>query len=477
MPELNVQKLNNSLSIPTWVIWIQCAAFVVLYSVWILPEIVGFRNTAMVIGAITGLYSIYVHRHIFFRKKATPIWLILCLFIWATFHLFFLRNNFELQLLEFKRIWKYAAIAAIFALGFGISLANYEIKKNDFGKEGLGFRWANHFWIAVYIGLFSPLAIYLIKYLAMHLGWYFDFELPLFLTIPKYSTQLNYVPKTDYVAFCLPPMVIALSTLLNTLVIKGCSKTLHILLLALNIFLIGATVFLFYAQDIKNGIAYAGIFIIAFVFLIIRKVKISSKKKLIYIVIVLASISLLALAHIQKNRSWTTLYADAKIAVELEKYQHWKYAGELGYPINEFGLYVSPTNYDRVAWLLVGSSLSLQTPLGYGLIEDSFKYMAKRSWPEASDSLSHSHSGWLDIVLGLGWPGFALLLGALFYLLAHAAEVPAQWMGLVFWSILAILFLWCTTEVSATVTFAALIFWICFCSGLLLGRTSAEVVM
>jgi len=178
-----------------------------------------------------------------------------------------------------------------------------------------------------------------------------------------------------------------------------------------------------------------------------------------------------------KNHSWNTLYADAKIAIQLEKYQHWKYASEEDYPVNEFGSEVSPTNYDRVAWFMVGSNLSLQTPLGYGLIEDSFKYMVKRNWPEASPNLSHSHSGWLDIALGIGWPGLALILGALFYFLAHSADAPSRWRRVIFWLTLSILFLWCTTEVSATVTFAALVFWICFCAGLLLGGKSGKLIM
>jgi hypothetical protein len=61
--------LNHSPGIPAWVVWAQCLAFVALYTLWILPEIVGFRNTALVVGAIAGLYSIYFYRHAFLSKK------------------------------------------------------------------------------------------------------------------------------------------------------------------------------------------------------------------------------------------------------------------------------------------------------------------------------------------------------------------------------------------------------------------------
>jgi hypothetical protein len=84
-------------------------------------------------------------------------------------------------------------------------------------------------------------------------------------------------------------------------VIKDYSKKARFSLAALNIFLISATLFLFYEQDIKNGIAYSGMFMIVFVFLIIRGVKISYKKKIIYSAIVLLSVSLLGLGHVKKS--------------------------------------------------------------------------------------------------------------------------------------------------------------------------------
>ena len=98
---------------------------------------------------------------------------------------------------------------------------------------------------SIIIGLFTPIVIYLGKYLAMRLGWHLDFEPPIFWTIPKRSIEPNYVPKTDYVAFCLPQMVLALSSLLNALVIKDYFKKARFSLAALNIFLISATLFSF----------------------------------------------------------------------------------------------------------------------------------------------------------------------------------------------------------------------------------------
>ena len=100
----------------------------VLYCFWILAEIVGFRNTASVVGALVDLYAIYQYNFYFLQKRAIPIWFIGSLFVWATFHLLFLSQDYALQPLEFKRISKYSAIGSIFALGLGLSLANATLK-------------------------------------------------------------------------------------------------------------------------------------------------------------------------------------------------------------------------------------------------------------------------------------------------------------------------------------------------------------
>jgi hypothetical protein len=148
-----ISPINPLINIPKPLIWVQCIAFVVLYCFWILPEIVGFRNTALVVGALAGLYPIYQYRSYFLQKRAIPIWLIVGLFAWATFHLFFLSQDYALQLLEFKRIWKYAAIGAIFALGLGLSLTNSTLKDPK-----------SPFWAVIYLGLCLPVLTYLLKY-------------------------------------------------------------------------------------------------------------------------------------------------------------------------------------------------------------------------------------------------------------------------------------------------------------------------
>lgn len=449
--------------IPAWLIWIQCIAFVVLYAVWALPQIVGFRNTALVLGALAGLYPIFIFRYQLLQKKAIPIWLVIGLFVWATFHMFFLSQDYAAQFLEYKRIWKYAAIGAVFAFGLGLSLAstaNLDIYADE-------KKLKTYFWAAISFGLCSPLILYLLKYVLTMYGPIFGVTPPDYLKI-YIGTQHTYsIPKTDYVAFSLPTFGIALGVLLS---LMGRYSRLDIRQRSIfycYVLAIPATLLLFYTQNIKNGMAYAVLCIGLFLLLLLYKNKsINWLRKIVVVAILFCSLSVVLYPHFQKNDTWTTIVADAKIAFQLDEYQHWKYAGEKGYPNNEFGRMVSITNYERAAWFKAGLKLVTQNPLGYGLVEDSFKRMAKACWPEVSLNLSHSHSGWLDVILGFGLPGFFLLISALFLALVQSKDIGEPWKLVVFWGLLANSLLWITTEVSATVTFATLIFWVCWSAGL-----------
>ena len=107
-------------------------------------------------------------------------------------------------------------------------------------------------------------------------------------------------------------------------------------------------------------------------------------------------------------------------------------------------------------------------------MEDSFKKMAKSNWPEVSPNLSHSHSGWLDVILAVGFPGFFCILGALVGAIALSRSTLEPWRSLVFWSLVSNLMLWVTTEVSATISFATLIFWVSWACGLMLIAGNGE---
>lgn len=438
--------------IPNWIIGIQCLAFVVLYAYWGMPETMGFRTTALVTGAVFGLYPIYQYRHSFFQNTAVPIYLLVILFLWATLHLVMFSQEPVLQQLEFRRIWRYAAIAIVFAIGLGLSLANVETNQN---------RW----WALIYFGLCTPVLIYLLKYLITTYELQLGIQVPASLKI-YFSSQPYYIPKTDYIAFCLPVLALALGRI-KSILIGEQFEPKQLVGITVHFLLIIATLFLFYVQNAKNGMLHA-----IFLFLLFGATLIFVRLSAVHFwrnaLIFLAALAVFTTAlypHVKKNESLRYLMADTKVAVQLDKYPEWQRGGEHGLPNNEFGKPVSHTNYVRVAWFLFGSQLAIEHPLGYGLIETSFD---KRMKAEGFDISPHkqSHSGWLDLLLAFGFPGLLLVMGSLLLAMRNCKWVQAPWKEVAFWCLLANLLLWCTTEVAGTITFPLLLFWIAFVGGL-----------
>lgn len=461
---MSSQSISTQQEIPDWIIWIQCVAFIVLYAFWILPEIVGVRNTSMVIGALASLYPIYVYRHKLIERQAFPLWLIGALFVWAIAHYFFFSQDPEAQARELHRIWRYAAISVIFGVGLGLSLS---AKPKQI------------YWRLIYLGLCTPLIIYLIKYVATTHGTSWGFNVPAYLKI-YFESQPYYIPKVDYTIFCMPALATAFGLIaqrfkeVRTLVGKD------IIFLLLNTSIIFFTFFLFYIQNIKNAMAYALLIFILFLVALLKIILSGKSKKLSSLVLIgtlAAIIGFFAYQHVQKNESWKTLVADAKIAIQKEKYDHWKWGGEKGYPINEFGKTVSITNYERVAWAIEATQLIRDNPAGYGLVELSFRKLMNKTYPEVvkvGRGLSHSHSGWLDIILGLGILGGSLIIAPMLYLIWSYRKANENFHTLFLWSLTALFLCWMTSEVSGTVTFMSLIFWIALAGAFRLKINHAE---
>ena len=460
---MSIITAKDSPKIPSALIWAQCITFALLYAIWMIYELLYFRRILLISGAVLALYPIYQFRSYFFQKTAIPLWLMVGLFLWALFHLFFLAHDYPAQLMELRRIWKYAGLGAIFALGLGLSLAslaNQQIKP---------------YWAIIYFGLCLPVLIYLLKYVLTMYGGLAGISAPAYLRINSNADSAFYVPKTDYIAFCLPVLAISLGQIYSLIALHVRLRFDQYLQLMLFALVIAATLFLFSVQNTKNGIAYALLLIGLFLLLVFVKIHFLKfwHKLLLLLVVGIAALTLLY-PHIQKNDSWRTLIADAEVGFQLEKYPQWKYAGEQGYPSNEYGKPVSVTNYERAAWSKVGVQLAIKDPLGYGLVEDSFKRMVKAQWPEASSNLSHSHSGWLDLILGLGLPGFLCILLALLLNIRQSGEVAEPWKSMVCWALTANVMLWVTTEVAATVSFSALVFWVSWSCGLTLIKQNLD---
>ena len=425
----------------------QAILFAILFAVWVLPHTIFIRNFCLELGAVIGLYQIYTYRNFLTNKNAIPIYLIVALFVWASIHLLFLSNDFALQLVEYQSIWKRSLIGAIFALGFGLGIPNTSPKARQCA------------WAIFYLGLVLPTLIYILKFSLLY------YEKQSGIHVGSYWHI--YIAKTAYMGFCIPALAVALGQIYSQINREKWLTWANLIYLGT----IPAVLFVFYAENIKNGVVYSFLFILIFIGLITLKYfkKATIKISILLAIIVLGS-GVFIQRHIEQNHSWQTLFADAKVALHTEHYDAWRVCGSV-HPKNELGEVVSDTNYSRIAWGVNAVKLIPQFPLGYGLVERSFGYIGKQIWPDSC--LSQSHSGWLDLTLGIGLPGILLLLGSLFISLKDLLRLQlsqgdylSQWRVMSACSLVCFGLIWCTTEISQKIFFDELVFFIALAGGL-----------
>jgi len=442
---------------PNWLVNLQCICFSVLFAIWILPETILVRHICLAIGGLLSLYAIFQNRSALFTREALPIYLILALFAWVIFHLLFLSRDPDLQWLEFTTIWKRSVIGFVFAIGMGISIASQSIYRTQQVKPT---------WWIFYLGLALPTLIYWLKFFATSLNNQGSIAYPDFLLL-YYASSKYYIHKSSYVFFCLPLLAVSLGRIFQ--MIK--SQAIHRGKFVIYLTGVCAALLNFIVEKDRNGEIYSLLLLLIFFALLAKDYVFASsfKSKIIGLVVFLIPV-VIGFHQLKSNEYWSNLLSDAHIAIQIDRYDHWKDTPTKGLPINDQGKMLTGSNYERFAWMHVALRLVSENPLGYGLVERSFGYLSQKSWPDST--LTQSHSGWLDFTLGLGIPATFLLLAAGVLTWAHAKQQNLPWRAFGLWGVAVLLLLPCTTEVSQRVYIDGLIFMIAFSAAMNIGMTA-----
>ena len=425
---------------PDWLTTVNASLFVVMSSVSILQNTIFLRNFTLIAGALIGAYLIYKNSHFFNIKNSIPLITLSLLFIWVLVHYFLFSGDQQSQLQELSSVWKRVFLSFIFAVGLGLSIQG-----------------ANRLNTALVIwGFAASLIVFYLRWVINILG--FGASSPFFILNYFSPDALGYVPKYYFSTFIVPLITIAYCFLAKILILPG---RYHFFSIMLTCIALLAALYIFYAVGNKNGILYFLCISLGFFSYLFTKHhnKISFRAYL-FLGFFLASLSSLIYMHIKAQPTWTTFVVDAKAALDFEHNEQWKYSGAKGYPLNELGNAVSITAYERVAWAVKGSELLLTYPMGYGLVINSFGPLAKKRWPDSS--LTHSHSGWLDIGLAFGIPGLSLILIALFSTVLQCSRTSTFISKSGAWVLLSMVLVFISSEVSERILFDYLIFLIAF---------------
>lgn len=433
--------------IPHWLTLTLCCLFAILYGVWILPHTVFIRHFCLVSGAILSLYVIYPNRRLLLKKEAAPIWLIVLLILWVTFHLFFIGQDFQHQLDEYTRIWKKIAVSSVFAIGLGMALTSQTTNQKH----------TDQYWRIIYLGFLLPAITYFVKLGATTLGHQYGMAIPAYLVLdPDHMGSRLGISRAWYVFFCLPAIALSIGMLALRIKNKRFSFSSGLIYLSC----IPISLLIFYIENDRLGTFFGFALVAVAVFYI--GFSLLRNRALVGSVIFLFVIAVSVMVSYQsfkQNPQWLSLLSDAKVAVQqLDQNSTWQNVNSKleAWPLNELGQYTNNSNYLRISWAIAGGRFALENPQGYGLLSLSFGALSKERWPNSE--MSWSHSAWLDFTLGYGIPGLVLLLGAFVLSWRNSRKASSPWFLIGLWALPSLAVVLLVKEISSEVFINAFIF-------------------
>lgn len=413
--------------------------FLFLSFVWVLPHTIALRNILLVLGFIFSIsYLASRTNTLQFSKTLVPLLLLIALFIWVIIHFLFFSINPDLELKEIKSLWLRAGCGVVIA----IALA-FIVKESYWGKSG--------FFVAL---SFTPL---------INLSVYgYQTHLKGAIIMPNEFVTTFLFNKIEAAFFGSIAIAIFLGWSFSCLVKKQNFKNISIeLILFFACFLF---VFSSLVSASKNGVA-VGLSLFAFFcccLLFLALFRFGSRLRYLVVVIIFIG-GLVTFAKLHKSSAasgWETLYADIKVAIQIDKNQHWRGHG-MGYPLNEFERPVAINTYERMSWAIVGWRMISQEPLGYGSINHSFKGMLDYHKIEHTIN-GQTHSGWTDLSLAFGIPGLVIVIFTQLTIIYYGLKNKDEYSLIGVWICIALLPLGLIAEISYKQYFEATIFFIAF---------------
>jgi hypothetical protein len=420
--------------------------FFILYWVWALPETILSRNISIFLGGFLAIYLIFKDRDQITNFNALPLKFIGLLFVWSITHYLFFSSDQLSQFREITSIWKRGFFTLILGIGVGFILSN----ANEINRKKFTFIFL--------LGILGPALIYLFKTFISKIFT----EIPESLTLYQSSSKF-YIPKVAYLSFLLPSFVFCFCAVIPSFKSIFESSLIKILL----IFSCFSILFVFLNENIRNGL----ICILFFLLFYFRKHFFNN-----ILFTFLLAVAILVIFYKFYYLYFSNFYYDAYLGLKIYDLDHWMHVGDKWLPINENGIVASSSTYNRVAWLIAGLSLIPENFLGYGLIQNSFGQIAVEKWP--GSNLHQTHSGWLDLALGLGVPGALLLFLSeillICSLLNKFTNNQDPYKKVLFRSTMNALMIvclsWFTSELSQKVYFECALLWVGFGYGLTLDR-------
>lgn len=346
-------------------------------------------------------------------KENQPLHGLLALTAWLLLQL--LWAGFPLEVLgELKGQWLAALLC--FGIGAGFALSKQELT----AKTGL----------LHYVFLFGLLAMVL-DYASQFLRWGWPVSwsgIPVLANGLEIKSRIM-ASKVQVAYFCTLSFVFYLSELISRLLYRKrlVPVTLPVLLLALLL-----AVLLNAFSGARNGFVGLSMTFLSGLFLLfLFEKKTAPVKKAAFMLAMLLCFAGGALLNYKLDSRWDRFLSSATIGAQFEESQAWVDPHKWPYPLLADGKPVDVSAYERMAFLAAGLDYALQNPLGSGFSRSAFMHEVEQRY---GGKARHSHSGMIEFMIGMGFPGLLLWLLALFRLLSlgsdrlrHGIDMPGLW--------------------------------------------------
>jgi O-antigen ligase len=193
--------------------------------------------------------------------------------------------------------------------------------------------------------------------------------------------------------------------------------------------------FSLFGERVRNGMGVVVVMFLCWAALVLWGLRRRMARRGLYLLAVVAlgalATGLLALAGTVKPGSgWRQFAATVPVALDTQSHKGWLNEQKYGLPTLPDGGQVDGSAYARIAWFKEGMVLVGEHPWGVGFGRNAFGHAVTAKYREPK---GHSHSSFIDLLVGIGIPGMALWLAFLFSLLWIARRsFDGGWGGALF---------------------------------------------
>lgn len=491
MPPVNATVYSASI----WSKYLALVCSAGLLAIWTLPGTIALRHIFLGLGFISSLFVIREHFSCLKQKTAWPLWMLLSLYLWLLIHLAFFSHEFTAQLAELRSVWARCLLSSVLGLALGLLLSSSKSNSSKLSSEQSSTnawpawpawspwsswspwsRWSRWSLLLLFFGFSAPCWITFASYLyAMsQSGLGAQFDIYNFL----YGLYRNKPAYVVFEALTLPLCFI--------LLLKAIQQKLPRWWIALTLLTIILTPFGGFFIGSKIAMALFGISLVIFVIialLISAKSIVNARQLSLGIIGALVLIGFVGIyglsKHLERTNSWLAMTDNIRVGIDIDHQDFWKNREAFPRPVNKKGGLVDVSTYERTAWFTAGSRLLMENPQGYGLVHHSFGSLALARWPDFYQPNGKlkgaTHSGWLDLALGIGIPGVALILLSLIASWVRSCKKSGLWFSYAVWAIPLLIFTYFITEVGEGHFLELLLFMTAFFCALTVPRQTKNI--